>query len=863
MKRFFLFFALIPFFLCAQVTDDFGDGDFTQNPAWTGSIQKFKVNDNFQLQLNDTAAGSAWLSTPAALMSRTEWRFWLSMPYSPSANNYSRFYLMSDQEDLSSDLNGYFLQLGESGSTDAIELFRQSGDALQGVCRGTDGLIATSFSLRIKVVRDGNGKWMVYADPSGGENFQLEAEGTDTVHKSTSAIGLSCTYTKSNSSRCYFDELYMGTEIIDSLAPEMVSLTTSSDSSLLLQFDEAVDAVSATNTSNYWLEPSLIHPKNVTLMPDDPTSLALLFSAPFVNGTDYTLSASGIQDLSGNIMTLQSLDFSYYQPQAFDVVINEIMADPSPPAGLPNAEYVELKNQTARLIDLTGWTFTIGSSEKSFEQIQLQADGYLILAHEADQEMLTVYGPVYGFESFSLTNTGQTLELKDATAQRISSISYEDSWYGDPGKTDGGWALEQINPANICSAADNWKASVHPSGGTPGRENSVYSNQVIRPRLAYFEVLGDSLIRLYFTQAMDLLSVADPQHYLISPSDGSSLQLVFDDDHPNQVMLLTENPFVSGQIYELTISKLLTNCMDIPLAGDTLIAFGLEAPATPNDLIINEVLFNPLADGVDYVEVYNRSENTLNLQDLQIGTVKTSPPDLSDTSYYTLSEKQFLLIPDAYMVLTSEPERVKKQYVTLNPSGFLRVMPFPSYNNDKGCVILATREGALIDVFEYNEDMHYPLLNYVEGVSLERTHADTPTQLVGNWHSAAESVGFGTPAYQNSQMIATDQGGDDIRVEPEIFSPDNDGYHDLISIKYNFDQAGYVMHVSIYNASGQLIRNLVNNEYLGTSGLVNWDGLMDDHHKAEIGIYVFFIEVYDTEGHVKQYKRTGVLAGKL
>jgi hypothetical protein len=189
--------------------------------------------------------------------------------------------------------------------------------------------------------------------------------------------------------------------------------------------------------------------------------------------------------------------------------------------------------------------------------------------------------------------------------------------------------------------------------------------------------------------------------------------------------------------------------------------------------------------------------------------------------------------------------------------------PFPAYNNDEGTVILSTFTGQILDLFNYSEDMQYPLLNYVDGVSLERTNYNTATTDKNNWHSAAESVGFGTPAYRNSQYVSSEVINEPIVIEPEIFSPDNDGYNDLVSIKYTFNQPGYNMTTKIYNAKGQLVRELVNNEYLGTTGSVNWDGIQNDNTKAPIGIYVFYIQIFDLEGNVKQYKKTAVLATKL
>ena len=118
-------FTFICFFSISQITDDFSDGDFINNPGWSGSTNDFIVNSDLKLQLNNTEAALSFLSIENNLnpQNNNEWRFWIKQAFSPSSANYGRFFLSADNPDLSLCLNGYYLQLGESGTNDALRLF--------------------------------------------------------------------------------------------------------------------------------------------------------------------------------------------------------------------------------------------------------------------------------------------------------------------------------------------------------------------------------------------------------------------------------------------------------------------------------------------------------------------------------------------------------------------------------------------------------------------------------------------------------------------------------------------------------------------------------------------------------------------
>ena len=80
---------------------------------------------------------------------------------------------------------------------------------------------------------------------------------------------------------------------------------------------------------------------------------------------------------------------------------------------------------------------------------------------------------------------------------------------------------------------------------------------------------------------------------------------------------------------------------------------------------------------------------------------------------------------------------------------------------------------------------------------MERVDPDRPTSDNSNWHSAAEDVNFATPGYKNSQYAPAPEARGKITIDPAIFSPDNDGYQDMLTIAYQFDEPdGILANVS-------------------------------------------------------------------
>jgi hypothetical protein len=856
MKKILLLLLLLPFSLFAQVTDDFSDGDFTQNPVWSGTTANFIINSNKQLQLNAEGEGVAYLSLPVTEYESMEWHFWIREAFAPSGNNYTDVWLSADIADLTQVTHGYFLRFGEGGSSDAITLFRKDTDGQQQICRGTEGAIAASFAVAVKVNCDREGNWMIQTCYDNSGIYLIEAQGADDTYGRNGYFGFWSKYTSSNSKKIYFDDVYVGPRIADHEPPVLLTCGVLDLTHLQLSFNEALDESTALNAANYSIDNGLGRPASVAFGVN-PATVVLELEREIGNGINYTLTISGIKDLWNNMMEPTTTAFSIYEASEYDIVINEIMADPNPVVGLPEWEFVELYNTTEFGIDLKEWRIEIGSNDNTFSNYVLAPHGYVILCHNDAVAELRQYGDCIGFSSFSVGNTSSAMYLYNNNGLLVSRVNFSNTWYHDANKANGGWSVEQIDPLNPCSGASNWTASVDASGGTPGRINSVNGENDLAPQVERVSMFSNFIVQIWFDQQISFTSL-EPQNFLVEELEEHPQEIETNPMDPNYVGLLFDHGFAEGVVYTLIINS-VTNCVGTVIVSDTRVQFGIPNEIAEGEILINEILFDPIAPGVDYVELYNNTDKTFDLSNLMLGVVRESFPNPADTTLKEISADNRLFLPQTYVLLSTNSEIVGQQY-DCPTDNFVQMASFPSYANAGGTAILMGKDGTTVDAMYFSEKMHYPLLKVTKGVSLERVSFDQASMSTDNWHSAAERVHFGTPGQPNSMMQSVAElSNDEISISPDIFSPDGDGYDDACFINYRFDEAGYTMNTYIFNVAGQQMRHLAKGELVGQEGSLLWNGLDDNGNRVPVGVYVVVTEVFNFEGKVKQFKNAVVV----
>jgi hypothetical protein len=720
------------FVITAQIADNFTDGNFNQNPTWIGDDSIFQITSG-QLRVRGSVASDAHLATHHNQTDSVTWQFFTRFALSPSTQNFSRFYVLSDTSNLEGPLNGYYVQLGGvTGNTDSITFYRQTGNIRTRLIAGRPGTVSkTNNMVRIKVFRDDLGNWQLFSDTLGGTNFILEGSAFDNIHTNCKYLGWWMRYTAGNSQNFYLDDVRASEPIYDTIPPKVDSITVQGNNNILVYFNEAVDTTLVTQPNNYVLQPANSNPLQIQRI--NARVVQLTFAQVFISKQNYVLNVSGVKDLEGNNMTLSSHPFLFYVPQVHDVLISEFFPDPSPTILLPEQEFIELYNNSGVAVNLRGFTLSDGSSTAILPNYILGVDSFVIVCATANVPLFNVYGNTIGVSNYpSLNNSSDNIILKDNTTQTIHELSYNLSWYEDAIKDDGGWTIELKSPKQLCKGKQNYTSSVAVNGGTPGTINSVWNNlpDILPPSINTFTVVDDKTIRIHFTEALDTTSVG-----LIgvgfSPNININNTQVLGLD---TLLINTQNAFTNKTQYTVTIANIM-DCSSNDTALQFVFNYVVPDTAQNYDVLITEIMADPDPvkglPNAEYLELHNRSNKIINLKDwiLADGSGRARLPD-------------YLLLPDSFITITSSTHALPFDV------NVLRVSSFPSLGNDADALTLFNNLGQVIHHVNYTSAWFTDALERNGGWSLEMVDVKNPCDL-NNWKVSSNSLG-GTPSKQNS-----------------------------------------------------------------------------------------------------------------
>ena len=825
----------------AQVSDNFSDGNFYENPQWFGDSSHYEIDSLMRLHLNAPAqTAHSSLSLASNLLENTLWEMSLKMEFNPSSSNFLDWYLLANDSIIETSKNAYFIRVG--GSNDEIALYKREEELNSKVITSTPGIVNSNpVEIRLKAERKLGGLFSVWVDLLDGNEWTLLGTYTDSAEINTLYSGVNCTYTTTRSTLFYFDNFSInGFPFIDSVAPELSSSEIINAKTILLEFNS--DELLELSNSQFRILPSEANPLNIT---KNENIIYLNFEENLPINNSFSLEISSIYDTAGNYMNDTVLDFYLQKHQAFDLIVNEIMIDPEPQVQLENTEYIELYNRANYPIKLDDWVLVIDEKEYNLDSIRIPENDYLILFNQEEltfEALSSLYIPFT-----SLNNTEGYIGLFDQDNKVIHELQYHKSWYQNVNKENGGWSLEMIDNSNYCLGNNNWSACKNNRGGSPGIENSSVQNNpdTVAPYLENILITAEDEIQLLWSENLY----------------DSSLYYFNSYEFTNGISPLNIHHFMdktSIQFFE-NLKPNNTHTIRIPNVKDCHgnerfieHEFVLGVWPEAGVIVVNEILFNPKATGFDYVELYNTSNQNIDISELLIGNYDTLLESIVNTEI--ISTERRAIPPESYFVLCQDTTWLGLNYLRDSKAIFIEVDQLPSFPNQEGQVAISDIAYQLIDRIQYSEEQHFPLLESLDGVALERLNP-----LSSQWFSAASKDNYGTPGRMNSQFVYNTKSNGSLAIIPEVFSPDNDGYKDFTSVKLNLKKTARTS-IHIYNKKGINVKTICAKELVTKNAEWIWNGLGDEQVRLPIGVYILVCETIDEMGKMEVFKNPIVIS---
>lgn len=431
---------------------------------------------------------------------------------------------------------------------------------------------------------------------------------------------------------------------------------------------------------------------------------------------------------------------------AQNVVINEIMNAPS--GGEP--EWIEIFNFSTEPVDLKNWKISNRLTSTKYtittQSYILQPDSYAVITrsdtifyfHSRIPSKVFI---VPGLPSSRFRNDSDAVVLFDSSDAVIDSVYYKSDWVRL------GFSIERIYPNKSSNLKSTWGISTDPERSTPGRKNSIMAK------------FNDLAIKTFSTEPTQIFQgqsfkiKTTVYNKGINAIDNFTIEFFID--------LNRDSSFQSSEkIYELTIQQRLESTdsifVEFEVSGltsgnyQTLLQVLLSndentsnnsvkknltilPPALPfNSIVINEIMYAPKTPEPEWIEIYNRTNQTINLKNWKIG----------DSQTFKTITLDFNLNPNDFAIITSK-DTLLSFYPWLKAKKIL-IQSLPAFNNDEDAVRIYDTYGNLIDSVYYFSNM-----GGANGYSLERISPEQPSNLTSNW-GTSKSPFKATPLLKNS-----------------------------------------------------------------------------------------------------------------
>ncbi len=475
-------------------------------------------------------------------------------------------------------------------------------------------------------------------------------------------------------------------------------------------------------------------------------------------------------------------------------------------------------------------------------------NGYAVTAGEAGHDVFRLLRFDQGLPGRTLLSDTTTIDPKGGGYRLKVTRNSEGSWKMEVGKGYGGtlYGTGDTVVDRTHASSSHFGVKVHYTSTRSDRY--FFDFKIDLPPFSVVKaVSAPNAIDVHFNRAYDPSTVRSSD-FSVTPRPGTPGKISF--PAADIVRLHYYPPLPSGKY------TLQTGPMDDrngePLIMGLKIPFTVYGKLSGNDIVINEIMYDPFEGQTEYVELLNTGGKIFNLMNWTLSDGGTPRAISSDT---------LELPPHGYLVLSGNAGRLHHTY---GPGPYTDMDSFPSLNKNDN-IVLTAGDNQRSDSVGYSDSWHNPNRLDHRGLSLERIQPGGAGNDLFNWSSSTHHLG-GTPGRENSiyQSPRAPTGNSGMSFAPNPFSPDDDGRDDRLFIQYRLDHPDYLIGVQIYDRHGRPVRRLADNKPAGFEGSLIWDGRKDDGSSNRIGIYIVVFEAFNSAaGKNLAFKKTVVLARGL
>jgi hypothetical protein len=572
----------------------------------------------------------------------------------------------------------------------------------------------------------------------------------------------------------------------------------------------------------------------------------------------------GIHLLCAKISTLQDEDTSnniLFLPVTIgippkSIVVNEIMY--APVGDIP--EWIELYNNSNETISIARWKVSDNGSTKAMitnSSASIAPHSYCIVATDSSfTNFFPISAPVFVAPFSALNNTTpDAVVVFDERGAIMDSIYYRQSWGGINGNS-----LQRYDFFGLSSDSTNWRSAL----ANPGIENLSARKEIdveVKNIATAKNTNGLKISATIFNSGRQSANSLLVKFYYDKNRDSTSQQIELIDSSFISIL----NPLDSITIHcewnvhiqgMQSIIGTVEAPNDMRLTNNScqIVAKNNYAPQT---LVINEIMYEPFSGKTEFVEIFNRTVDTVDLAEWKL---MDQPSSSGNRAIIPLAKYSVAIPPNSFMIVASDSS-IFSQFPSLETQNVL-INSSLSLNNSGEDLVLTDLTDTQIDSVRYSSLWHLKNLSSL-GRSLERINPSILSNDARNWSSSVAGAGA-TPAAPNSIFTASASQHTSLNLSPNPFSPDNDGFEDFLSISYSLPANSATVRVRIFDVTGRLIRRLAQSDPSSSTGSIIWNGMDDDGHRVRIGMYIILFEALDNfGGTAKTMKDIAVVGRKL